>query len=276
MKNDSASVSSGVASHSKTSRAEGGKKPWRQTSLRAPSGSATRCAREPAIEIYVPVCEPTRDAQPKDYLAEEDPQACDLAPGDFAGPTVVSAAYDTCEQTTLSSFGAECDTVLMAGSSEGGYQRHSTRVTPSEIFDSAQQEGSLPSERHASSHEGQVPELLVHMDAQHCDRSVGQCQEGAAVPAGGCEPVAPSPNVRSEGATAFKIDELRASLQSCLGSEKLLAAYRVVRKHQCERNFDAKAERAAQAELESLLAPDTHLAYSIHRLMTLEEMFFGK
>ena len=279
-KNDSASVCSGVASHSQPSRCEGGcNKPWRQNTERATSRSTTRSAREPVVEIYVPMCDlkPACGVQTRDSLAEEVPEADDLAPGDFAGPSVVSPAYDHCEHTTLSSLDGDGDTVLMAESSEAGYQRYSTHSTPSEIFDSAKQDGSLQSERRAASQQGRMPDIIGHVDAHHSDCSVGRSQEDNATAPHECKPVvAPSTGVPSEEATAIKIDELRASLQAHLGSEKLLAAYRVVRKHQCERQFDAQAECAAQAELESLLAPDTHLAYTIHRLMTLEEMFFGK
>lgn len=288
-KNAPASVWSGVASHSHTSGGDGGQKPWRQNSSRHAGSRSTNSVREPVVEIYVPVstCQrsPAAGAQP---LAEQVPQSGYLAPGEFVGPACASTALtknasidEECEHTTFSSLGRECDTVLFAESSETGYQRYSTHSTPAEIFDSAKQEdSSLRSERRAVSHEGHVPaQFVVQADAQDSDRTVGRCQDDAPL-ACGRKLVEQPKRVSREGAlgsdvTVGKIEELRESLHAHLGSERFLAAYRVVRKHQREIFFDGQAERAAQAELEQILAPDTHLAYSIYRLLTLEEMVLG-
>ena len=72
------------------------------------------------------------------------------------------------------------------------------------------------------------------------------------------------------GATAVKIEELRMWLEAQLGADTLLSAYQYVQQ------LEAREQgKEVQAKLEQLLHPHEHLAYSIYKLVTLEEVCFG-
>lgn len=274
-KGASASACSGVGSPIQVSRVEEGQKPWRQN-------SNVRCSppnlREPVVEIYVPASI-ARLGCTEEQLDAQGPSGgtqSELQTPELAGITPDTHGSELVVHAKLSSSGGE-GADLLSEPTETSYHRYSTHNTPSEIFDSAKQDACR-----LQSDENEVLSGHEH-DEMHAQHEVREYDPGSCVLEAPRDGWNPSGNSSAPRATqgshcaspVKKISELRARLQDRLGPERFQAAYCVVRKHQCERTYDGQAERAAQAELDALLSPDTHLAYSMYRLLTLEEMMNG-
>jgi hypothetical protein len=258
-------------------------KPWRLRSVQ-------RCPSDlPSVQIFVPaVSEADLRSQPTAFMhatrPHGDAQAWSHALPALAGCTdqggiqANQAPVEACPASFGSPFQRLQQLSCLAGATAPSPSRRSTPPSP-ECSPINRQRAALtdmqallaaivPDSREAvvgscadvaTNNPSMRPATEQELDARHSISSSG-CLAAGMQAVGGA----------GSGVTAVKIEELRMKLEIQLGPEKLLAAYTYLQQ------FDSQEhDKVVQVKLEQLLSPDEHLAYSIYKLLTLEQLVFG-